>query len=381
MRFILTMVAIISIPVLTLACSQTPPPATETATTGAIAAPEATRNSRPSTLDPIHRTPIPTLNPQQIEGTREAKVAEIKTQHAPTPTPFVISTVPPPIVIPTLAPPPIIPPTPLAIPTPVIITLPKPTPVTITVPTITVPTLAASTIVPPPPTGMPPEAARVAVPAQVREFAEVCGDLRSRDESAPDWTFRGWVAEAQAVEAPPELAEWWTAYVNQFALQTEDGPNELTQEASDEQRWFITQMSKAVQDTLMDAGCLDGYDVSLAYEVGYAWGRYEAGYGQGDNTSVEEFAQACADMMVTVPTLDTLDAMALHLLYWWAQLSPPPELADYYDAVFEYYRAWAATESNDPEEVPFEVEMAVVDTAEAMDEDVLETLLRTRCAG
>ena len=186
----------------------------------------------------------------------------------------------------------------------------------------------------------------------MREFAETCGDLRNRDESAPDWSFDGWVAEAQAVEAPPEVAEWWTAYVNQFALQTEDGPNELTQEAHDAALWAIVLMDLDTQDTLMDAGCLDGYDVSLAYEVGYAWGRYEAGYGQRPDTTIEEFAQACADMKVTMPTLDTLEAMTLHLLYWWAQLSPPPELADYYDAVFEYYRAWAATESNDPRTCP-----------------------------
>ena len=32
-----------------------------------------------ATLEPTRRTLIPTLNPRQVEGTREAKVSEIKT--------------------------------------------------------------------------------------------------------------------------------------------------------------------------------------------------------------------------------------------------------------------------------------------------------------
>ena len=29
------------------------------------------------------------------------------------------------------------------------------------------------------------------------------------DESAPGWTFEGWVADAQAVEPPPVLDKFW----------------------------------------------------------------------------------------------------------------------------------------------------------------------------
>ena len=361
-----------------LACGGTAPAAEPPAEAAVTTAPT------PPTLEPTRRTPIPTLNPRQVEGTQEAKVAEIQTQYAPTPTPYIIPTVPPPIVIPTLAPPPIIPPMPPAIPTPAIIILPTPTPVAITIPTVApptpvpLPTLRPFTVT----TATPPVPASWKVSGEVRQFARVCGELGvAGDAVVTGGEFDEWVDLLLEVQAPPELAEWWTAYVNQFALQTEVGPNAATQEAADDEYWYITQMTEPVQDVLMEAGCITGYDVALAYETGYAWARYEAGYGQGPDTTIEEFAQACADMKVTIPAMDAVSEAPWHLYYWWTQLNPPQEIQGYYDAVLDFYQEWALAGTGDINDVSHETAMAVQAAAQALDGDDLELLLRERCAG
>ena len=241
--------------------------------------------------------------------------------------------------------------------------------------------LARTYISPPVPPAWASPMAQSVTP-EVQEFAAACATaMDAGDDVVSERDFDEWTLELAEVEAPPGLADFWFAKSAKFRAQDENGLNEHTQAAYDDEQWFITQMNQEVQDALLDAGCLSGVDVALAYRTAEAWARYEAGYGQRAGTSIEEFAQACADMKATVPAFDALDTMPRHLLYWWAQLTPPPELADYYDAVLEFYRTWEATESSDLADVPFEVEMAVVNTAEALDGDVLETLLRMRCAG
>ena len=69
--------------------TQTPLPTLEPTSTSAP----------PPTLEPTRRTPIPTLNPRQIQETQTVRVADIKTQYAPTPFvshPTPVPTEPPP---------------------------------------------------------------------------------------------------------------------------------------------------------------------------------------------------------------------------------------------------------------------------------------------
>ena len=223
----------------------------------------------------------------------------------------------------------------------------------------------------------------VAVTADIEEFAETCADIRNRDESAPQWTFEAWVAEAQAVEVPPVLTEWWSAYVDQFALQlTHDGPCEYSQGASDTTLDQLALMDFRLREYLVDGGCITGVEVWQAEAVWAGWGRLLDGFGQGQNVSVEEFAEACADIKATVPTLDNLIAIPQHLAYWWEQLNPPPELRRYHAAVADFYREWIETGGGDPQtDVSFETQMALIEVAQDLDEDVLETLLARRCAG
>lgn len=219
--------------------------------------------------------------------------------------------------------------------------------------------------------------------ADVADFALACADIGNRDESAPDWTFEGWVSEAQAIEAPPALTGWWSAYVDQFALQVvHDGPSEYSQDAADMTMDELAFMDFEIREYLMDTGCVTGIEVLLADATIAAWNRLLDGYGQGEDVDVEEFARACNDIKLTAPTMDKLSAIPLHMAYWWAELTPPSEIVDYYVAVARFYEEWIESGGDDPvSAVSIETQMAAMNAALALDGDVLDVLVARRCAG
>ena len=399
--------------IITVACTGTPPP-DPTATEAITQPPTATQPSQPTqTLSPTRRAPVQTLNPRQIQATQRAQLATIKVEvpkvETPFPTPQVIyptaprpfptleptpipwPTLAPPL--PTLEPPPILGPLPtLALPTlepfPTLSPLPtlkppstlSPLPTFEPLPTVEpLPTFPPITLPRLTPTPAPP---LVAVAAGVADFALACADITNRDESAPDWTFEGWVTDAQTVKAPSTLADWWSAYVDQFALQVvHDGPSEYSQDAADMYMTELAYMDFEIREYLMDTGCVTGTDVWLADATLAAWDRLQSGYGQGEDVSVDEFARACNDIKLIAPTMDKLSALPLHMAYWWAELTPPPEIADYYAAVAAFYEEWIKSGEDDPvSAVSLETQMAATNAALALDGDVLDILLARQCA-
>ena len=366
-----------------LACSASAPPVD----TGS---PSVAQSQAP-TLVPAVATNAPAPTPTRAHTLRPP--TEPAARMAP-------GTTPPPTLrpLPTLAPPPTIALPPIYTPPPTFAPPPSPLPplptlafptiappkVVITFPTLEPPTFEPITppVIQPPATPTPPPSSAV-VSTEVAEFALECADIRNQNESAPEWTFEGWIEEAQATGVPEVLADWWSAYVDQFALQVvHDGPSEHSQRAADDTMWELYEMDPLLREYLLDMGCLTGVEVWQADATVEAWDRLLNGWGQGENVSVEEFAEACRDVGLTVPTLDVSVAMPEHLAYWWGELTPPPELADYYDAVATFYEEWIESGGGDPQtDVSFETQMALIETAQALDEDVLETLLARRCAG
>ena len=217
----------------------------------------------------------------------------------------------------------------------------------------------------------------------IADFALACAEVNSQDESALGWTFEGWVEEAQAIDPPPALTDWWGAYVGQFALQlTSDGPNEHSQEAADDERRALVSMDPGTRDYLVDTGCVTAAEVQVAIAVDEAWGRLLGGYGQGRDVSVEEFADACKDIKLTAPTMQGLAALPLHMAHWWVRLTPPPELVVYHLAIAMFYEDWVEGSGDDPADSMSSETQAYLNTAmQAMDADVLEILLARGCAG
>ena len=97
--------------------------------------------------------------------------------------------------------------------------------------------------------------------------------------------------------------------------------------------------------------------------------------------TVGQFAEACADIRVAAPTMGGLDAMPAHLAGWWGRLIPPPGLGEYHSAIMDLRREWQEVDTGDPQDAGILTQLAVVEGANTLDDDGLETLLRGDCPG
>ena len=369
---------------LSAACSS-PSTNTPTSVPAPTSVPKTTSDSVPSPL-PTQLAPMATPTPGQTQPTQETRQTALEVE-PPTST-FTPPTTPP-TPVPTLFP------TSSPLPT-VLPTFPPPRPLSITLPTITSPTFA-----PPPrptipfptitfPAIAPTTTLTVRVEhAGVAEFAATCGDLMEVEIGPSTDEFTLWALSLSDVEPPHVLVDFWDARVGKYLFQIEVqgdelvpvGPNARTHEASDDEVWVVYLMDPELRDALVRGGCLTDLDVQLAGIQVAARERLLDGRGQGEDVSVIEFALACADMKVTVPTFDALEAVPAHLACWWEQLNPPPELTGYYDAVAALYDAWIQQGVDDPADVDVSVLLALSEAVKAMDPDDLETLTTLGCSG
>ncbi|MYC38268.1 MAG: hypothetical protein F4X66_15345 [Chloroflexi bacterium] len=134
--------------------------------------------------------------------------------------------------------------------------------------------------------------------AEAAEFAAACGRLELLDDGTTEG-FDEWVARAQTLEAPPAAADWWTAYVDQSALQDENGPNARTQRAREQMIDALVAMDSELQEILISAGCIDESEIETAHEILSAQARLRDGLGQAAGTTLDEFIQACVDISIT----------------------------------------------------------------------------------
>ena len=170
-------------------------------------------------------------------------------------------------------------------------------------------------------------------------------------------------------------------YALQLVDATEPGPNALTQEASNNYQHEVASMPLNVRETLLGTGCLTEVDVLLAREFVAAWSRLHRGYAQSGTVTVEQYAQACADIKLTVPTMNHLEAIPEHFLHWWRKLVPPPGMGKFHSAVMDIYREWVTLKSGDPNDLSLTAQMALHEATQSLDRNHFEILLREKCAG
>ena len=227
------------------------------------------------------------------------------------------------------------------------------------------------------------------VSKDVADFAKACGELMNAEIGSEPGDFTTWAITLLDVEAPPVMADFWDArqsqHLYQLELQGDEiievGPNAETQRAYDDEQWLIYNMEPEIRDTLVNGGCLTDIDVRLAESAVAAYNRLLDGRGQGEGVSVTEFALACADIKVTAPTFDTLEALPVHMAYWWEKLNPPLKLLGYHEAIGAFYDAWIESGVTDPEDVDVLVLLELSEAVKAMDPDDVETLAVLGCSG
>ncbi len=212
----------------------------------------------------------------------------------------------------------------------------------------------------------------------IEQFGATCAEIMNEDESTPGWSFREWVARTQMVDSPPEVADWWGPMSTSSRCKTDAGPNAHTQAASERATEAQATRSPEIQETLINAGCLDETEGRLAHETLRAWGRLQDGLGQSAGTTLDEFVQAFVDIQVTVPTLDTLDELIWHLIYCCDKPVPPPAVVQYHSAVADFYEAWM--ETGDANEVDQSTSLALASSVSSLATDVFDLPEQSGCA-
>lgn len=201
-----------------------------------------------------------------------------------------------------------------------------------------------------------------------------------------DSDFVYWVSELIELQPPPELEAFYKARTAQFLLQTEvvDGQAEVSGPNDDTQWWYereiglVSSMPKHLVQALVDGGCLQDEDVEHGQRLMAAVSRMgEDGFFHPD--TVEEYLQSCADIKLTMPVMNSMDANVEYMIIRWDRLEPPDTLEGYHAAVMRFYQAWQ--EAGDIDRVETSIVQGVNDEALKLDSDVVGSLISSGCAG
>ena len=256
----------------------------------------------------------------------------------------------------------------------------------------TVPPSSAPTVTLPSPT--PPQT-QVPLPhdaVAARDYAVACRQLLDVDIGYGAEGKRGfaeWVDSARALTPPPELRDFHESWVTQFEGQLEisDGsrtsiePNAMTQQAKWRKMEIVSAMRPELRQILVDEWCLLETEVMLYPRILAAKARLEANPVR-QTTTVDEFLQVCADIKVSTPTMDSMDALYTHLITEWQNLIPPPGLEGYHAAVLDFYLEMEVVQ--DPGRVPIKYLLAAQEAAKKAAlkyPDFIELLIRSGCGG
>ena len=333
---------------LTVACSESPPPPTPVPTvptvepTVAAVAPTLPPGRTATSTPPATPTPVPTATPSP--------------------------TFQPPPTIPTLR----APPTPLG---GVVVSQPPPT-------LRTIPTL----ISPPARSSQPSPLAAIDQVA-ARKYAVACGQL---SDEGDDLEFVEWVDAISALVPPPALQDFHESWVALFegqievsnGVRTVVGPNDKTQEANWRNMEIVSAMSPALQQILIDGRCLLETEI-IAYNYALiARARLEAQPVRRPQTA-EAYVRVCADINAAAPRMNTINAVLTYYATEWQALIPPAGLEDYHAAVLDLYWQWNAVDG-DIDRVPVSYLIAVEREAYAATltyPSFVELLFESGCGG
>lgn len=230
----------------------------------------------------------------------------------------------------------------------------------------------------PTPTPIPPLTASQT--AEIRDFGIACREATEEDAIfATNQEAADWVAMASEIQTPPEVSAYWQASVDQVALQTDEGGNTQAQAAYVRAKEEAVAMRPEVQEILLAMGCMTEEEIDFSTYYFEARARLASGFGQGEKTTVTEYAQACKDVAETVPLLDSDDVFFAYIVDWWSKLTPPEGLEEYHNAVLAYHKE--VQDTGDPQGVSGPTRGAMLFAASALPSRTQNILRREGCAG
>lgn len=186
-----------------------------------------------------------------------------------------------------------------------------------------------------------------------------------------------WVESLRALEPPPELQEFNDARVGKYAGQLRaEGPNIYTQAAFDAEIQIVADMPAELRQVLVDEGCLRESAVAYGRVRLEAKARMAARGDAQHATTVEEYAQWCADVQLTAPRMSSFETSVTHSIDGLLAMTPPPGVEGYHDASLRLLLEWR--EKGEPVTESPHLQTLIEET-EKLGPVFIDTLRRTGC--
>ena len=233
------------------------------------------------------------------------------------------------------------------------------------------------------------------------EYADTCGELFVLEAEGyaryqetgegggreGERTYIEWVDMYSALEPPLELADLHEArmakFSSTFTVETSDGrpfvmgSSSRTQAAYVREMEIVAGMPMTLRDILLEKGCLNNVEVQLGKHYLEARERIATRGPAPNPPTVRDYAERCADVMATVPLMDSPKNLLLHIALGINKLTPPPELEQYHEYSIMALRHWTLGGRDSP--LPKSVIDRGKEAMSQLDPQVFDTLSSTGC--
>ena len=180
-------------------------------------------------------------------------------------------------------------------------------------------------------------------------YAAECGAVMGSSEDIGTGTegeqdFREWSTRLSEIQTPAELVAFHEARSGQYEAQVSNGgPGLESHLANMNEMAAIESISPGLRRVLLDGGCLDEFDVTVAREFREAQERMKTRLSTGLTLSVVEYARHCRDIRLTTPVMHNTKGIADHYFSEWRKVTPPPIAEDYHRVIVKVYEGFRDT--------------------------------------
>lgn len=217
-------------------------------------------------------------------------------------------------------------------------------------------------------------------PLSVQEYAQTCAELMNVEMASGgqgERQFVRWVDDLLAVEPPTELIPFHAAVTTQFSSQVEaGGPNSEAHAAFIQQHEILDAMPLGLRQVLVEEGCIDDADVLIGRNILAARERVATRGPAPNPPTVRDYGERCRDVEITVPIMDSLEAVLAHIVEGLRDLVPPVDLERYHDNIIRFYLSW---QEYGLEAVDTSLILAVQKEVDNLDPSTYEVLVSTGC--
>ncbi len=211
----------------------------------------------------------------------------------------------------------------------------------------------------------------------VDEYPAACGSMMGYEIAAPGDKVELW----GSITPPVEYRDFHNAEMVHYQyLLSPDGSNEdslpTSHAAFELKNEAVGAMTTELQNALVATGCISRSEISDITRTLEAKARMAERDVREEPLSIDEYAQQCRDILLTVPYFDTRQAVETYLLTEWGKVTPPPEVSGFHAAVIAWWKERLRTGVIDFESPQA---LAMYDEGNRMDAEAFDRLALAGC--